>query len=291
MFKKFIGILLGGILSISMCTTSFAAWMSDGNGWWYDNGNGTWPASCWLWIDGNNDVQAECYYFQQNGYIMLNSTTPDGYIVDGNGAWVVNGVVQKKYTMSNSVTATNTGGLKSSNKSKVDNKKKENKSSHSEKKNANNSAQVDSTSSEEPTKLTKKELDKVALYNLEPVQIGVYSDKRSSERSVQGDIMSNVLIFSDTGYVEYYTGGKYNTLNMIIAAKEGFDQGCGGIIQVVGDNNTVLNESKEISYKTTPFEFNVDISGQDYVRINFIGDNYCFSGRSTVIADNAEFRK
>ena len=99
MFKKIAGMLLGGFLSVSMCFTSFAAWVSDGNGWWFDNGNGTWPASCWLWVDGNQDGQAECYYFQQNGYIMLNSTTPDGYIVDASGAWVVDGVVQKIITL------------------------------------------------------------------------------------------------------------------------------------------------------------------------------------------------
>lgn len=90
--------MFGGILSLFVCFTSFAGWRSDGNGWWFDNGNGTWPASCWLWVDGNQDGQAECYYFQQNGYILTNASTPDGYTVDGNGAWVVNGVVQRRAT-------------------------------------------------------------------------------------------------------------------------------------------------------------------------------------------------
>lgn len=28
-------------------------WKHDSTGWWYDYGNGTWPASSWQWIDGN----------------------------------------------------------------------------------------------------------------------------------------------------------------------------------------------------------------------------------------------
>ena len=154
MFKKIAGVLLGGFLSVSMCFTSFAAWVSDGNGWWFDNGNGTWPASCWLWVDGNQDGQAECYYFQQNGYIMLNSTTPDGYIVDTNGAWVVDGVVQKRFTTVSNNNYTTTGS-KSSNTTK----KKEGKSSQSTKNESesNKTTKTENTASNESTKATKKE--------------------------------------------------------------------------------------------------------------------------------------
>ena len=48
----------------------------------------------WQWIDGN------CYYLdsqgQNEGALYRNSTTPDGFTVDLEGRWVVNGVVQKK---------------------------------------------------------------------------------------------------------------------------------------------------------------------------------------------------
>ena len=48
----------------------------------------------WQWIDGN------CYYLdlqgQNEGALYRNTTTPDGYAVDSEGRWVVNGVVQKK---------------------------------------------------------------------------------------------------------------------------------------------------------------------------------------------------
>ena len=48
----------------------------------------------WQWIDGN------CYYLdsqgQNEGTLYRNTTTPDGFTVDSEGRWVVNGAVQKQ---------------------------------------------------------------------------------------------------------------------------------------------------------------------------------------------------
>ena len=48
----------------------------------------------WQWIDGN------CYYLdpqgQNEGALYRNSTTPDGFTVDSEGRWVVNGAVQQQ---------------------------------------------------------------------------------------------------------------------------------------------------------------------------------------------------
>ena len=48
----------------------------------------------WQWIDGN------CYYLdlqgQNEGALYRNTTTPDGFTVDSEGRWVVNGAVQKQ---------------------------------------------------------------------------------------------------------------------------------------------------------------------------------------------------
>ena len=70
------------------------SWKSDANGWWWQNSDGTWPANAWVWLDGNGDGSAECYYFNENGYILTNTTSPDGYVLDGDGAWTVNGEKQ-----------------------------------------------------------------------------------------------------------------------------------------------------------------------------------------------------
>ena len=97
--KKTIRILgVAAFLMTILALTAFAGtWRSDSRGWWWDEGNGTYPAGCWAWCDGNYDGTAECYYFDNNGYCLMNTRTPDGYYVNSSGAWVENGVVQTQY--------------------------------------------------------------------------------------------------------------------------------------------------------------------------------------------------
>ena len=86
-------------MSLIMSTPAMASgWMVNEKGWWFGTNaaNTTWHANGWQWIDGNNDGVAECYYFDQNGYMIANGKTPDGYQVNADGQWVVNGAIQKK---------------------------------------------------------------------------------------------------------------------------------------------------------------------------------------------------
>ena len=71
-------------------------WQKNETGWWYGtNATGTtWYHDGWQWIDGNKDGISECYYFAPNGYIVTNGKTPDGYDVNADGQWTINGVVQ-----------------------------------------------------------------------------------------------------------------------------------------------------------------------------------------------------
>lgn len=77
-------------------STAQPGWRKNETGWWYaTNAEGTaWHAGCWQWLDGNGDGMAECYYFNQDGYMAADTTTPDGYTVNADGAWIVDGVVQ-----------------------------------------------------------------------------------------------------------------------------------------------------------------------------------------------------
>lgn len=91
-------------LTAMMTSTAFAAGWTSGQGenssrWWYDLGNGQYYGSPsqtveWQWLDGNGDGTAECYAFDSQGWMYAGTETPDGYTVDENGAWTVNGVVQ-----------------------------------------------------------------------------------------------------------------------------------------------------------------------------------------------------
>lgn len=69
---------LAGTMAAGMAMTSFAAG--------------------WQWIDDNNDGVEECYYFDANGYMLANTTTPDGYTVNADGVWTENGAAHTRQT-------------------------------------------------------------------------------------------------------------------------------------------------------------------------------------------------
>lgn len=101
--KKKILLTAAVVLSLSAAFPSFAGTWMTGQGensdrWWYDNGDGTRAVSEWRWIDGDSNGIAECYCFDENGWLFTNTTTPDAYTVDVNGAWTVNGIVQTQST-------------------------------------------------------------------------------------------------------------------------------------------------------------------------------------------------
>lgn len=80
-----------------MSITALAGeWKQDAVGWWYQNDDGSYSVNQWQWIDGNHDGIAECYYFNENGYCLMDTTTPDQYFVNADGAWVVDGVICTK---------------------------------------------------------------------------------------------------------------------------------------------------------------------------------------------------
>ena len=97
--KKLALLTAVGIISSAMGMTAYAGQWKQQNGqnWYYDNGDGSWLANGWYWVDGNSDGVSECYYFDVYG-ILQTGTVVNGYQVNSNGAWVENGVVQTKTT-------------------------------------------------------------------------------------------------------------------------------------------------------------------------------------------------
>ena len=57
-------------------------WKSNSTGWWYGDTSGWYASNCWQKIDGM------WYYFGGDGYILYDTTTPDGYYVGADGACV-----------------------------------------------------------------------------------------------------------------------------------------------------------------------------------------------------------
>lgn len=62
-----------GVASAVLSMTSFAGeWKQDANGWWYQNDDGSYSTNTWQEIGGKQ------YYFDANGYMLHDTTTPDG---------------------------------------------------------------------------------------------------------------------------------------------------------------------------------------------------------------------
>lgn len=83
------------LMTFMVNLTAFGGqWMADESGLWYQNDDGSYPSDGWQWIDADNDGVSECYYFDKNGYCLINTITPDGKMVNASGALVVDGLVQ-----------------------------------------------------------------------------------------------------------------------------------------------------------------------------------------------------
>ena len=90
MKNRKLNVMLAAALLSAVCSfTAFAGeWKQDDAGWKYDNGDLTFIRDGWSWIDG------KCYFFTPEGYCLMNTVTPDGYTVDADGAWTVDGRIQ-----------------------------------------------------------------------------------------------------------------------------------------------------------------------------------------------------
>ncbi len=96
--KKIIKLFaITSLLSVSMALTAHAgAWKQDSHGWWWQDGDKSYPTAAWKWIDSNGDGMAECYYFDENGYLLTGTTAPDGSKVNESGAWTDEGIVRQR---------------------------------------------------------------------------------------------------------------------------------------------------------------------------------------------------
>ena len=88
--KKLYPLLLCSILfTLALSFSCFAgSWKQDAKGYWYQNDDGSYPKNTWQWIDADGDHIAYCYYFDAEGYCLLNQKTLDGYMLSSSGEWI-----------------------------------------------------------------------------------------------------------------------------------------------------------------------------------------------------------
>lgn len=107
--KRLVTLGMVACLSVASSMMAFAGqWQQTNSQWRYQNDDGTYATSGWQWIDGNGDGVSECYYFNADGVMLANIITPDGYSVNADGAWVIDGVVQTQ----SAVTSADNGSIK-----------------------------------------------------------------------------------------------------------------------------------------------------------------------------------
>lgn len=104
--KKLIWIISVMMFGILAPMTAFAGeWRKgaapDEDRWRYANDDGTYASNGWYWLDGNRDGTEECYYFDDGGYMLSGTVTPDGYTVNSDGAWTDSGTVMTRYVQTN----------------------------------------------------------------------------------------------------------------------------------------------------------------------------------------------
>ena len=85
-------VLLALSVSVPVSAGVWKTGEDDPESWWYDHQDGTWAVG-WELIDGNGDGIGEWYLFDEDGWLITDYLTRDGYEVDVNGAWIQNGAV------------------------------------------------------------------------------------------------------------------------------------------------------------------------------------------------------
>ena len=75
---------LNGDSNTSPVSQSAAAWKQDSKGWWVERSDGSYLVNEWY----QSPESGLWYYMGSDGYMLTNTTTPDGYTVNADGVWV-----------------------------------------------------------------------------------------------------------------------------------------------------------------------------------------------------------
>ena len=84
--KKQSVLFVATILAIMLLSgmSAFAAeWKQDEKGWWVENEDGSYLVNQWY----QSPASGLWYYMGSDGYMLTNTTTPDGYYVNAAGEW------------------------------------------------------------------------------------------------------------------------------------------------------------------------------------------------------------
>ena len=75
---------LGGNASATTVSQGTPTWKQDAKGWWVERPDGSYLVNEWF----QSPASGLWYYMGADGYMLTNTTTPDGYKVNSDGVWV-----------------------------------------------------------------------------------------------------------------------------------------------------------------------------------------------------------
>lgn len=82
-YAKYV-INVNGFTTSTQPTEKTASWASNDKGWWIQYSDGTYLTNGWY----QSPVSGLYYYMDADGYMLTNTTTPDGYTVNADGVWI-----------------------------------------------------------------------------------------------------------------------------------------------------------------------------------------------------------
>ena len=77
-------IYANGSTQTAQPTEKTASWASNDKGWWIQNSDGKYLTNDWY----QSPTSGLWYYMGADGYMLTNTTTPDGHTVNADGVWV-----------------------------------------------------------------------------------------------------------------------------------------------------------------------------------------------------------
>ena len=125
----------------------------------------------------------------------------------------------------------------------------------------------------------------VSLFTLTPLNGGWESSKDVLEDSL-GRTYSVTLPYAVTGnaFGEYYTNGKYSAIRGRIVPYKGFYENSKTQFRVYADD-VLIYASADVGQKTLEFEFDVNISGTEYIKVEVIRTAGGYNNNKILVMD------
>lgn len=81
--KGMSALIMGIVIALFSTFAAWAGtWQKDAKGWWYQNEDGSYARNQWI------EDRGKWYFFNSKGYMLSDTTTPDGYRVGSDGALI-----------------------------------------------------------------------------------------------------------------------------------------------------------------------------------------------------------